>query len=183
MSISIQALSTGTFAPVLGSLSAILVKAIDFAAAKGVESSALASARLAPDMFTLAQQVQTACDQAKGCAARLAGQEPPVFADDEQTLEALKARIDRTLAYLDSIPAAAFAGAEERRIVIPGPGEIEFHFNGLEYVRDWALPHFYFHVVTAYDILRHEGLQIGKPDYMSHVVRYIRQRAPAESQA
>jgi hypothetical protein len=180
MSNAIQTLSVQTFAPVLGSLSAILVKAADHAAARGIEPETLVRARLAPDMYDLAQQVRTACNMACGCIAQLTGQAAPAMADDEQTLEALKARIDATIDWLRAVPAGAFAGAEERRIVIPVPGgEFEFHMGGEDFVRDWSLPHFYFHVVTAYDILRHAGLELSKRDYMAHVARYLRPAAAA----
>ena len=131
-------------------------------------------------MYTLAQQVQLACDQAGDSTARLSGQDAPQFENDEKTLEELKARIDKTLKYVESVRPDAFDGAEDRTITIPIPeNNIDFEMNGLQYLRDWALPHFYFHVVTAYGILRHNGVDIGKRDYMNQVAKYIRQRNPA----
>ena len=167
-------MSVETFAPMLKSLSAILDKAAQFAATKKFDPSVLVEARLAPDMLTLARQVQIASDHAKGTAARLTGQDPPKFEDNEKTLDDLKARIATTIAYLEGVPASAFEGAEERRINMPLRDEMRLECNGLEYLRDWAFPNFYFHVVTAYDILRHNGVEIGKQDYLASVQRLIR---------
>ncbi|MFZ0679281.1 DUF1993 domain-containing protein [Candidatus Binatus sp.] len=177
MKISIYGFATKTFVPMLQSLSNILDKGAEHARASKSDPAALVNARLAPDMYTLAQQVQLACNQAKDATARLTGHEPPHFDDNEQTLEELKARIAKTVAYVESVRAAALEGAEDRKIIIPIPeNDMEFEMNGLQFLRDWALPHFYFHVVTAYDILRHKGVDIGKRDYLSHVGGYIRQR-------
>lgn len=170
-----QTMAVQTFTPMLRALSALLDKA------GGLGRPDIVEARLAPDMYPLARQVQIACDQAKNAGARLAGQTPPAMPDEERSLDELKAHVAKTIAYLEGLPAAAFEGADARQIVIPGPGDLEFHMNGLEMLRDWTLPNFYFHVVTAYDILRHEGLEIGKPDYVSHLARYLRQREPAQA--
>lgn len=177
MSLSMQDVSVGTFAPTLRTLSGLLDRASEFAAAQGISEETLANARLAPDMFPLKQQIQVACDQAKSGVARLAGVEAPVFEDNEETLAALKDRIDRTVAFIESVPAAAFEGAETRAIVIPIPGDLEFHMTGFQAIRDWSLPHFYFHVVTAYDILRAQGAPIGKRDYLAHIAHYVRPAA------
>jgi len=178
MTISIYDLAARTFVPMLQSLSNILDKGAEHARAKKSDSATLVNARLAPDMYTLAQQVQLACDQAKSAIAHLTGKQAPQFEDNEQTLEELKARIAKTIAYVESVRAAAFEGAEDRKITIPIPeNNLEFEMNGLQFLRDWALPHFYFHVVTAYDILRHNGVDIGKRDYLSHAAAYIRQRS------
>jgi hypothetical protein len=161
----------------LKSLSNILDKGAEHARARKSDPAALVNARLAPDMYTLAQQVQIACDQAKDATARLICKDAPQFENNEKTLEELKARIAKTINYVQSVRAAAFEGAEDRKIIIPIPeNNMEFEMNGLQFLRDWALPHFYFHVVTAYDILRHNGVDIGKRDYLSHVGGYIRQR-------
>jgi hypothetical protein len=161
----------------LKSLSNILDKGAEHASARKSDPAALVNARLAPDMYTLAQQVQIACDQAKDATARLTGQDAPQFENIEKTIDELKARIAKTIDYLQSVRAAAFKGAEDRKIIIPIPeNNMEFEMNGLQFLRDWALPHFYFHVVTAYDILRHNGVDIGKRDYLSQVGGYIRQR-------
>jgi len=176
--ITIHSMAIETFVPMLRSLSNLLDKGAEHAIANKSDSTALVNARLAPDMYTLAQQVQIACDQAKDATARLTGQKAPQLDNDEKTLEALKDRIAKTIDYLESVPATGFEGAEDRDITIPIPeNDIEFKMNGIQFLRDWALPHFYFHVVTAYDIMRHNGVAIGKRDYLSHVAGYIRQRS------
>jgi uncharacterized protein len=179
--ISIYTIAIETFVPMLRSLSNLLDKAAEHARASKSDSNALVNARLAPDMYTLAQQVQLACDHAKDSTARLRGQDPPHFENNEKTLEELKARIARTIDYVQKEPATAFEGAENRDIRIPIPAmNGEFQMDGFQFLRDWAIPHFYFHVVTAYDILRHRGVEVGKRDYLSHVAKYIRQpSAPA----
>ena len=171
----IYTMATETFEPMLRSLSNILDKGAEHARAAKSDPDALVEGRLAPDMYTLAQQVQLACDQAAGTTAHLTGQEAPRFENNEKTLDDLKARIARTIEYVQRVGDSKFEGAEDREIRIPIPEmNGEFQMNGLQFLRDWALPHFYFHVVTAYDILRHKGVQIGKADYMGHVGRYIR---------
>jgi hypothetical protein len=176
--ISVHTMAVETFVPMLQNLSQILDKGAEHATAKNLSPDVLASARLSPDMFPLTQQVQIACDHAKNGTARLTGHEPPFFEDNERTLDELKARIEKTVAYVRSIDANAFEGAEDRHIKIPLPGNaMVIEMNGLQFLRDWALPHFYFHVVTAYDILRHNGVEIGKREYMSHVGQYVRPAA------
>ena len=180
MKISIHSIAIETFVPMLRSLSNLLDKGAEHARANKSDPNALVNARLAPDMYTLAKQVQLACDQATDSTARLSGQDAPQFENDEKTLEELKVRIDKTLKYVESVRPDAFDGAEDRPITIPIPeNNIEFEMNGLQYLRDWALPHFYFHVVTAYGILRHHGVEIGKIDYMNQVAKYIRPRNPS----
>jgi uncharacterized protein len=177
MKISMQNMAIDSFAPVLQSLSRILDKA---AARETVAKIDLVNARLAPDMYTLAQQVRLACVQARDCVARLTGKEPRLGApsppeQDEQTIGDLKARIANTIITLASAEAVDFEGSEDRdcSIEIPDGGGV-IVMNGLQYLRSWALPHFYFHVVTAYDILRHHGVELGKQDYMNHVGAFIR---------
>jgi hypothetical protein len=172
----IQTMAIDTFVPMLRSLLKIIDKAAQHASAKSFDGTVLANARLAPDMFPLIRQVQIACDTAKNGTARLMGREPPKFEDNEQSLDQLKGRIEKTIDYLEKADPAAFNGAEERDIRIPLPKELVLEMKGLQYLRDWALPHFYFHVVTAYDILRHNGVDIGKFDYLSHVGSAIRKR-------
>jgi hypothetical protein len=180
MKTSIYAMAVETYVPMLRSLSHVLDQGVAHANAKKSNAADLVNARLAPDMYTLAKQVQLACDQANDSTARLSGQDAPQFENNEKTLEELKARIAKTLKYVESVPEDAFEGAEDRKITIPIPeNNIEFEMNGLQYLRDWALPHFYFHVVTAYGILRHRGVEIGKIDYMNQVGKYIRQLKPA----
>ena len=177
---SIYGIATKTFVPMLRSLSNLLDKGAEHARANKSDPDAMVTARLAPDMYTLAQQVQLACHQAIDATARLSGKDAAQLENNEKTLEELKVRIAKTINYVESVRASAFEGAEDRKITIPIPeNNMEFEMNGLQFLRDWALPHFYFHVVTAYDILRHNGVDIGKRDYLSHVGGYIRQRSPA----
>ena len=175
MKISLYAIAIETFVAMLRSLSQILEKTAQHASARNFDSAVLVNARLAPDMFPLVKQVQVACDQAKNSTARLMGKEPPHFEDNEQTLEELRARIARTIDYLQSAPASAFEGAEDRELKIPLADNLALEMNGLQFLRDWALPNFYFHLVTAYDILRHNGVNIGKRDYLSRIAGAIRQ--------
>ena len=176
MKFSIYTMAVETFVPMLGGLSNILDKAAQHASAKQLDAAVLVNARLAPDMFTLAQQVQIACDHAKNATARLMGDEPPRFEDNEKTIDELKARIAKTIEYVRSARPAAFEGAEAREITIPLIEKLVLEVNGVQLLKDWSLPHFYFHVVTAYDILRHHGVEIGKRDYLGHVAGFIHQR-------
>jgi len=177
MSSSLYDTAAGTFTGMLGSLSKLLDKGAEHAAAQGWPADRLPSARLAEDMYPLTKQIQIACDHAKNAMARLAAQEPPRIPDEEQTIDELKARIARTIAFVESFPASGFTGAEARRYVIPLFNDLVLDVDGGQLLRDWHLPHFYFHAVTAYDILRHTGIAIGKQDYMSHIGVYIRQKA------
>jgi hypothetical protein len=164
----------GTFPPMLRTLSALL----DKAGAQGRDPAALLEARLAPDMYPLSMQVHIACDQAVAAAAQLTGSDAPALEPRETTAGALAARIARAIDFLKDLPEAAYDGAAGRKIVVEVPGQdFVFDFTAEEFLRDWALPHFYFHVVTAYDILRHEGVPLGKRDYMGHAGRYIRPKA------
>jgi hypothetical protein len=158
-------MSIESFLPMLAAMTTLLDKALAHATAKKFEPGVLVNARLAPDMFPLSRQIQIACDAAKIGSARLAGQEAPRFEDTETTIEELRARVQRTIEYLKTIPASAFDGAEDRDIKIP-VRERTLEMKGLPYLRTWALPNFYFHVVTTYAILRHNGVQIGKPDFL-----------------
>jgi hypothetical protein len=174
----LHAIAAGTFAPMLGSLSNVLDKGAAHAVIQGWPADRLPQARLAPDMFTLTQQVHAACFQAKDGVGLLVGKPAPQFEDTETTLEDLKTRILRTQTFLDEIDAAAFEGVAERRVTLPlGGSGMTLEATGLQFLRDWALPNFYFHVVTAYDILRNNGVEIGKLDYMGHVAPLIRQGA------
>lgn len=164
-----------SFAPMLKSLSDILDKGAEHARAQKSDPAKLVDGRLAPDMYPLALQIKIACDQADAAAAQLQGREPPAPEEIGHTFEALKARIEATLSNLAKVHAVDIEGSETRTVTIAVPdGSMKFVFSGLEFLRDWAIPHFYFHVVTAYDILRHNGVEIGKRDYLSHVGRYIR---------
>jgi hypothetical protein len=142
-----------------------LRKAEEHAAAKKIDPAVFVNARLAPDMFALSRQVQSASDSAKGCAARLAGMEVPRYEDTESTFPELQARISKTVAFMQGVSPEAIAGSEERRIVLKLRGQ-ETSFSGQAYLLTFALPNFFFHVVTAYDILRHNGVEIGKADFL-----------------
>jgi hypothetical protein len=165
MKISMHSMSVGLFVPMLGNLSQILEKAVASATTRKFEPSVLAGARLAPDMLPLTRQVQFVCDFAKNSSARLAGLQAPKFEDNETTFPELQARIARTLDYIQTIPASAIDGQEERDITIP-LRDRKLEMKGLHFLQRWALPNFYFHLVTAYDILRHNGVDIGKMDYL-----------------
>jgi len=165
MKISMSGMAVDTFLPVLAHLSTLLDKGLAHATAKKFDPSVLVNARLAPDMFPLSRQIQIACDAAKNGSARLAGQEAPRFEDKEATLEELRARIAKTIEYLKSIPAGAFDASEDRDIKIP-VRERTIEMKGLPYLQTWALPNFYFHVVASYAILRHNGVEIGKSDFL-----------------
>ena len=165
MTISMYQASVPRFARMLRNLSAILAKAQAHAEAKKLDPAALTSFRLFPDMFPLARQVQIACDQAKGAVSRLAGVEPPKHEDTEQTIADLQARIAKTLDYVESMKPAQIDGSEEREVVLKlRAGELRL--KGLEYLFSHAYPNFYFHVTTSYAMLRHNGVELGKKDFV-----------------
>jgi uncharacterized protein len=166
MKISMHAMSVELFAHSLNNLSHILEKGLASAGARKIEPAVLLEARLAPDMLPLTRQVQIACDISKSCVARLAGKEPQRFEDNEKNFEELRTRIARTVDYLRSFPASAFEGAEEREIKLPA-GERTLEFSGLDLLRHWAIPNVFFHITTAYDILRHNGVELGKRDFLA----------------
>jgi len=176
MAMSLYELSSETFAPMLRALSDILDKGIEHAHAHGLGERELPEARLAPDMYTLTQQVQLACSNALEGVARVTGRHEPQLPNDERTLDDLKRCIARTIEQLDATSRQSFEGADARKIEFPFSDELEFAMTGAQFLRDWAIPHFYFHVVTAYDILRHRGVVIGKQDYLARVGVYIRRR-------
>jgi hypothetical protein len=161
-------MSVPVFAKTLGNLSAILDKAAAHAEAKKIDPAVLLASRLYPDMFPLTKQVQVAGDFAKGTVARLAGEEPPKYDDNETTIEALKARIARTVDYVQGFQAARFAGAEERDVQMKIRDQT-LSFKGLPYLAHMALPNFFFHATTAYDILRHNGVELGKRDFIGAI--------------
>lgn len=148
----------------LNALSAILDKAAAHCEARKIDPSVLLGYRLAPDMYPLARQIQIVTDQAKGMAARLAGVEVPSYADTETTFDELKARVAKTVDFVQSIPAEAFEGSEDRQVTLKMRQEMTF--NGRDYAFGFVLPNFYFHAATAYDILRHAGVELGKMDFM-----------------
>jgi len=170
-----HAMSVGTFAPALRSLSGVLAKSADHFKAAGTDPDSLANARLAPDMFTLDLQVAVACGQARMGVAVLAGQPLPGFEPGEASFAGFERSIADTVAEVEAAPPAAFEGAATRQLSIPLPDAgISLEMTGLQFLRDWSLPHFYFHVVTAYDILRANGAPLGKLDYLAHVGYAIR---------
>ena len=158
--------SIPVFVHFLKSLSSILKKAEAHCEAKKIDPAVLLGMRLYPDMLALTRQVQIATDSAKGAGARLAGIAVPSFADDEKTFADLQARIAKTMDFLGTLTKEQFAGAATRAISFKA-GSREMNFTGGEYLEIWAKPNFFFHVTTAYAILRHNGLDIGKPDYLA----------------
>jgi len=174
MKISIHTMAVDSFVPMLESLSACLDKGEAFAKPEGLD---LIAARLAPDMFTLAQQVQQACHYATDAASRLTAKGATSMPDVQTSWTGLKAQIARTVTLLRALPEAAFDGAEERDCSVEIPGNMVIALNGFTLLRAWSLPHFYFHVVTAYDILRHAGVEIGKRDYLSQIGAFLRPKA------
>ena len=158
--------SVPVFRQMLGALSAVLAKAQAQAEARKIDPAALLQARLAPDMFPLLRQVRVASDFAKSVAGRLAGVDLPVFEDNEQSFDDLQARIAKTLAFLDGLTPAQFEGSASREIVTQAGTPKEKRFAGQSYLLNYGLPHFFFHVTTAYNILRHNGMAVGKTDYI-----------------
>lgn len=151
----------------LQNLKAILEKAKTFAAEKKIEENVLLEARLALDQYPLVRQVQIACDNAKGTAARLAGVEPPKMEDNEKSIAELETRIEKTLAFIHTLSETQFEGSEERKVPIYFmPGK---YMLGFEYATEMAIPNFYFHYTTAYSILRHYGVELGKQDFTGSV--------------
>lgn len=166
MSVSIQHVAVTSITRGLKTLSSLLEKAEAHAAASGADPDGYVTARLFEDMLPLSGQIQRASDTAKGAIARLAAVEAPAMADDETTFAQLRDRVAHTLAYVESVPASAFAGAESREITVPAGPSITLGFTGLDYLLEFVIPNFQFHVVTAYDILRHNGVPLGKRDFL-----------------
>lgn len=165
MSISMYNASVPVLIRMLNNLQKILEKASAFADSKRIDSKVIAAYRLAPDMLPLSAQIQIACDTAKGCGARLAGVEPPKMEDNEKTLAELTTRIQATIDFLKTLKAEQIDGSEEKHIVLKFPNNT-FEFKGLNYLLGFVQPNFYFHCTTAYAILRHCGVEIGKMDYL-----------------
>jgi uncharacterized protein len=166
MTISIYSASVPVFKQMLTALSEVLRKAETHAAEKNIDPSALLQARLFPDMFPLVRQVQIAADFSKGVTSRLAGVEVPSWADTEVTFADLQALIAKALAYIGTFDAAQFEGGENKEIVLRPGTPKEKKLIGSAYLQHYGLPQFFFHVTTAYAILRHNGVEIGKRDYM-----------------
>ncbi|MEP7181362.1 MAG: DUF1993 domain-containing protein [Betaproteobacteria bacterium] len=165
MTLSMFQASIPVFVRTLTNLKGILDKAVAHAQARKIDESVLLAARLYPDMFPLTRQVQIATDFARGTGARLAGVEPPSIEDTERTFAELADRIDRTLAYLRTLTPAQVDGSEAREIIRAIRG-VPHTFAGIDYLLKYALPNFYFHTTTAYAILRHSGIEIGKTDFV-----------------
>jgi hypothetical protein len=167
MKLTMHQASAARFAAMLRALAAILDKAEAHAAARKIDPAALTGFRLYPDMFPLTRQVQIACDTAKGAVARLAGVEIPQHEDSEQSFADLKARIAKTLEFIGSVPAAKLEGADERELTVKQRGQ-DVKMSGLQYLLAVAQPNFYFHAATAYNILRHNGVELGKRDFLGN---------------
>ena len=166
MTLSMYDASVPLLRQMLGSLDVMLGKAEKHAEDRKIDPEAYLQARLFPDMFALTRQIQIACDFAKGIAARLAGVEVPSVADDQTTFEQLRARIAGTLTFIGSLDAGKFDGAAAREIVLRPGTPKEQRFDGKTYLLNYGLPHFFFHVTTAYALLRHNGVAVGKMDFI-----------------
>lgn len=167
MQISMYQASAPRFIHILNNLSAMLDKAQAHAEAKKIDPAALTTFRLFPDMFPLSKQVQVACDLSKGAMARLAGVENPKHEDTEQTFAELKARIAKTIAFINSVKREQIDGTEDKDIVVK-LGKQEYTFKGMQYLLNFAYPNVYFHATTAYNILRHNGVELGKKDFVGN---------------
>lgn len=165
MKISMYAMSHDVFQKALTQLLHVMEKGVANAKARNFDTSVLVSARLAPDMLPFAKQIQLTSDFAKNSMARLAGVDPPKFEDNETTMDELFARVRKTLEYIGTLAPSLFDGSEDRDIKIP-LRDRTVEFKGLEFLQKWALPNFFFHQVTAYNLLRHNGVDIGKKDYL-----------------
>ncbi len=165
MKISMYALSHDVFRKSLTQLLHVMDKGVASAKARNFDTSVLVAARLAPDMLSFSKQIQLTSDFAKNSMARLAGIDPPKFEDNETTMDELIARVKKTLDYLATVPATALEGSETRDIKIP-LRDRTLEMKGLPFLQNWALPNFFFHYVTAYNILRHNGVDVGKRDFL-----------------
>lgn len=165
MTLSMYQASVPAFKQMLACQTAIIDKAVAYAAAKKIDPAVLLNVRLFPDMFPFARQIQIMCDFAKGATARLAGAEVPSFPDTETTFDELKQRIAKTDAFISSFKQAQIDGSETREIKLKIGGQ-DMQFAGKDYLVNFVLPNFYFHATTAYAILRHSGLELGKRDFM-----------------
>lgn len=171
MTMSMYAASVPVFQHMLRNLSHILDKGEASAQARKFDASVLLNARLAPDMLPFTRQILIACDAAKNGVARISGVEAPKFDDSEATFGELKLRIQKTLDYLASVPAGAMDGTEDKEITFPVGRESSRTMKAQAYLTTWALPNFFFHVTTAYALLRHNGVDLGKTDYLVGAAR------------
>jgi uncharacterized protein len=165
MPISMSAVAVASFEQTLGALSKILDKAAAHCAAKKIDPAVMLQTRLSPDMFPLVKQVQLACDFAKNCVGRLTG-EPPKFPDEEKSFDDLKARIGKTLDYVKGFKAGDLDATAEKDVTFPIGPQQTLTLKGDQFLIHFVLPNFYFHATTAYDILRHSGVEIGKRDFL-----------------
>ena len=168
MQVSMYNASVPVFTQMLNSLAQILALAEAHAQARKIDPAVLLSARLYPDMFPLSKQVQIAADNAKGAAARLAGVEPPKYEDDETSFGELIARVRKTIAYVETLTPSQIDGSDERPVTLVMRSST-LNFTGAQYLLHYALPNFYFHLTTAYAILRHCGVEVGKKDFLGKV--------------
>lgn len=168
MTISMYKSSAPIFIHGLGNLQAIIDKAEKYAATRKIEPSVLVNARLAPDMFPFSRQIQIATDVVKGGMARLAGAEIPSYADTEKDFGELNQRIAKTIKFIESFKPEQIDGSEEKAINLK-VGGYDLNFTGQSYLLNFVVPNFYFHLTTAYDILRHNGLDIGKADFLGKI--------------
>ncbi len=166
MTISMSSASLPVFKTMLGNLSHILDKGGAHAQARKFDPSVLLQYRLAPDMFPFTRQVQIACDAAKNGVARIAGVEAPKFEDNEASFEDLKARIQKTLDFLASVPPERMDGTEAKEITFPAGKDNTRTMSGEAYLKHWAMANFHFHITMAYAILRHNGVELGKADFL-----------------
>lgn len=172
MPLSMYQASIPVFLRGFNNLSAILDKAEAHAAARSIEPAVYLTGRLAPDMYPLTRQVQIATDMAKGCAARLAGLEIPHYEDNETTFPELRARIAKTIDFLQSVKATEVDGTEEKTVTIKLRNR-DLEITGQPYLLNFVLPNFYFHLTTAYGILRHLGVELGKPDFIGSLMENL----------
>ncbi len=167
MTISMYSASVPVFQRQLGAVLTWLDKAEVHAAARKFDTANYLQLRLAPDMLPLVSQIRIASDAAKGCVARLAGVEAPKFEDNEATFADLRARVQKTLDYVVSVPAASIDASEAREVTIPMRNRDALHFTGEVFMKHWALPNFFFHISMAYALLRHAGVELGKADFLA----------------
>ena len=167
MAISMYQVSIPRFTHMLRNLDAILEKAHGYAESRKIDPATLPAARLFPDMLPLTSQVRIACDTANGVAVRLAGATAPTFEDNEKTIADLRARIGKTIGFLSTVEASQVDGTEDKDVMVRVAGQ-DMPYKGMQYLLARAIPNFYFHVTTAYDILRHNGVEVGKRDYLGN---------------
>ncbi len=170
----LHAIAIPTYVQMLKGLSAQLTKGEAYAAEGAISPGDLIGARLAPDMFPLSTQVRFVCTQASDMLRQLTGAEPFAPAEDAADFDGLRAQLADAVARVQATPPSAFAGAAEKAIELKMPNGIVFDLTGEQFLRDWALAQFYFHLTAAYAILRHKGVPLGKPDWVPHMFAYIR---------